>query len=228
MSPTPTDRFGLNGYDEDERWKEVGTTAFNGDPDGHNDTVALFDELGIDRGSVSERPASGEYDDEMFYAVDQNTLWRWDETATDWEAAAGLGADGESIPGTSFYETVRTTIGLENEAGDYSEGTETIASASGTITVDLAAGNLYRIEAIDNITIEFANVSTDPAGNSVNIYVVDDDGEGPYTISWPESVVWSDGNVVDEVGESDNVEVGLITGDGGSTWRGRESGVSFE
>lgn len=40
---TQTDRFGLDQFDEDERYKEDGTAAGNGDPDGHNDTVRHVD-----------------------------------------------------------------------------------------------------------------------------------------------------------------------------------------
>lgn len=108
MSPTPTDRFTLDRFDEGERWKEAGTTAGSGNPDGHNDTVQLFDELGIDRGPIADRPTSGTYDDEFYYAVDQRTLWRWDATSTDWNAAAGLGTSAAPIPGTSHFASVST------------------------------------------------------------------------------------------------------------------------
>lgn len=120
------------------------------------------------------------------------------------------------------------TLGTDAvENSDYNEAVETHTTASGTVSIDLSVANVHRVEAIDNITIEFENATADPAGNSVVIYVVDDDGDGPYTISWPESVEWDDGNVVDEVGADSNVEIGLLSDDGGDTWRGRESGVAF-
>ena len=60
----------------------LGTYA-QGDKDwSHNDTVERLDELAIDRGPISSRPTSGDYDDQMYYAVDQRILWRWDAGST--------------------------------------------------------------------------------------------------------------------------------------------------
>jgi len=110
---------------------------------------------------------------------------------------------------------------------NYNEAIKTHSSASGTITIDLQEANVHRVEAIDNITFEFVNVSQNPAGNSLLIYVVDSDGAGPYTFTWPASIIWSDGSVISEVSQNSNIEVGLLTDDGGTEWRGRESGGGF-
>lgn len=109
---------------------------------------------------------------------------------------------------------------------DYSESVLSL-SGSGTMTVDLAQGNLVEVSATGNVTIEFSNVSSDPAGNSVMIYFEDGDGTGPHTISWPASVVWSGGSAVDTIAASDDIEASLISYDGGTEWRGREGGSSF-
>lgn len=41
--PNATSRFGLDQFNESERWKEAGTNAGAGDPDGHNDAVRHVD-----------------------------------------------------------------------------------------------------------------------------------------------------------------------------------------
>jgi hypothetical protein len=114
---------------------------------------------------------------------------------------------------------------ISNE--DYSETVTTIASASGTTDLDLSTANEFRVEAIDNLTFTFSNVTSDPSGNSVTIYVVESDGAGPYTLSWPASFVWDGGTVVGEVTQNGNVEISALSDDGGTEWRGRKSGENF-
>ena len=74
-----TPRFGLDVY-------EPGDTDWD-----HSDTVEAVDELAIDRGSIEDRPESGSYDDELYLAIDQRLLWRWDADESDWTIAGGLG-----------------------------------------------------------------------------------------------------------------------------------------
>lgn len=110
---------------------------------------------------------------------------------------------------------------------NYNEATKTHSSASGTVTIDLQTANVHRVEAVDNISFEFTNVSQDPAGNSVLIYVVEGDGAGPYTLSWPSPVVWNADSVLGEVAQKSNIEISLLTDNGGTEWRGRRSGGGF-
>ena len=108
---------------------------------------------------------------------------------------------------------------------DYNESVEVHATASGTVTLDLSVANVHHVEATGDVTLEFEN-ATEGTGNSLLVYLVDDDATGPHTISWPASVVWSDGEPVDEIPAEGDVEVSLLSGDG-SEWRGRESGRQF-
>jgi len=110
---------------------------------------------------------------------------------------------------------------------NYNEAVQTHSSASGTVVIDLTVANVHRVEAIDNITFDIQNASTNPTGNSVLIYVVDSDGGGPYTLSWPTSVVFANSTVVGEVTQSSNVEIGLVSDDGGTEWRARKTGGRF-
>ena len=67
-----TPRLGLNTYEQgDDDWD-------------HTDTVEALDEFAIERGPIAERPSTGEYDDELYYATDQGIMWRWDEGENDW------------------------------------------------------------------------------------------------------------------------------------------------
>ena len=108
---------------------------------------------------------------------------------------------------------------------DYNESVDVHAGVSGTVTLDLSVANVHHVEATGDVTLEFAN-ATAGTGNSLLVYLVDDDGTGPHTISWPASVVWSDGDTVAEIPADGDVEVSLLSGDG-SEWRGRESGRQF-
>ena len=113
----------------------------------------------------------------------------------------------------------------EIQNSDYNESVEVHATASGTVTLDLSVANVHHVEATDDVTLEFANATAD-VGNSLLVYLTDDDATGPHTISWPASVVWSDGDIVDQIPADDDVEVSLLSGDG-SEFRGRESGRQF-
>ena len=73
--------------------------------------VTRFDELAIDRGPISSRPTSGDYDHQMFYDLDQRILWRWDAESSDWNAAGGLGADVENFSTSGAADTVPVSQG---------------------------------------------------------------------------------------------------------------------
>ena len=139
-----------------------------------------------------------------------------------------LNADNELVaedPDTGEEEAVGF-VAISNH--NYNESVVEHESASGTVSVDLAAANVHRVNAVDDVTIEFANVTEDPAGNSTLIYVQDDDSSGPHTISWPTNVVWDGDDPVNEVEDGSDVEVSLLTDNGGTEWRGRLSGGGFE
>jgi len=104
---TPTDRRGYERPAIGDDW----ATAWD-------DLVEDSDELAVERGPIADRPSTGAYDDALYLAVDQRTLWRWDAAASDWEAAAGLGTASDPVPGTSHFESVSTndsrTTGTED------------------------------------------------------------------------------------------------------------------
>ena len=139
----PTPRFNLETYSPgDSDWD-------------HTDTVETLDKTAIERGPIADRPSSGAYDDAMYYAVDQRTLWRWDQNASDWQAAAGLGTDSDPIPGTTHFEAI--------EADD-----ATVANAPASAT-DVARKAELDVKA------------SDPHDNTAHTetYAVDGDAQPP-------------------------------------------------
>lgn len=121
-----------------------------------------------------------------------------------------------------------TDLDLDTLANqDYNEAVATQTATTGTITIDLSAANLHEIEADGDITIAFSNVSSSPPGNSLTLYLYDDDATGPHTITWPASVEWSNGNAETEIPSDGDIEISLISPDGGTTWRARLSGEAF-
>ena len=117
-----TDRFGLNTYSQgDTNWD-------------HTDTVQTIDELAIERGAAADRPDSGDYDDELYLATDQQILYRWDADATDW-IVEGVGSETDPLPKVWANEIDVNTLEAEDThterigggeyhyAGDY-DGTD--------------------------------------------------------------------------------------------------------
>ena len=93
MSET-TDRFNLDTYNQgDDNWS-------------HTDTVELLDELAVETDTIENRPTSGSYDDELFFATDQRILYRWDSGGADWTIQAGLGTETNPIDETLFISNV--------------------------------------------------------------------------------------------------------------------------
>ena len=132
----------------------------------------------------------------------------------------------EAVDATGDVSAASATIEGQTETGsisnkDYNESVEVYADAAGTVTLDLTDANIHRVEAVDDVTIEISNPSAAPAGNSVVVYLTDSDGLGPYAVSWTPTTKWAGGNVADEVDAESNIEVGLISDDGGSEWRAR-------
>jgi hypothetical protein len=59
-----------------------------------------LDEHIVARGPVADRPASGEYDGQLYLALDDQTLYSWDEAGSTWNEAVsgGSGGSGFSVP----------------------------------------------------------------------------------------------------------------------------------
>lgn len=145
-------------------------------------------------------------------------LSEWRETASGTLKGSSFEADNATISSVDAND-------ISNK--DYNETVVTHSSVSGTVSIDLAASNHHVVKATGNVTISFTNVSSNPNGNSVLLYFTDDDNSGPHTISWPSSVVWDEGSAETSIPDSSNIEIGLVSSDGGTEWRGRRGGQKF-
>lgn len=213
-SPTTGDRYLIND-------------SPTGDWSGHPNEIAEWD------GSswvfiVPDEGFAVFVEDIDLLKVYESTDWIAFGSAIDHGNLAGLSDDDHTqyllIDGTRSMSGVLDTPGITNQ--DYSESVQSL-SGSGTQTVDLNASNFAEISATGDVTVQFSNVTTTPSGNSVIIYFEDGDGTGPHTITWPSSVVWSDGNVEDTIEANSDLEIALRTPDAGSTWRASRSGRRF-
>ena len=142
-----TPRFDLGTYAQgDEDWS-------------HTDTVETLDELAVDRGPIDDRPASGDYDDEFYYATDQRVLWRWDSGTSDWNAAAGLGSDSQRVPGTTYLDDLDATT-LADTALDSEIDTAQLSDDAVTAAKIAAA-------AVDSGAIASGAVSVDELADAL-------------------------------------------------------------
>jgi len=134
---SPTERRGYERPPIGDDWAD----AWDG-------LVEDSDELAVERGPIADRPSTGAYDDALYLAVDQRTLWRWDAAASDWEAAAGLGTASDPVPGTSHFESLSTDQATINELALVAEMT----------TNHSVPNNTPETLILDNIVFEDSNV----------------------------------------------------------------------
>lgn len=299
-----TPRFGLFTYSTGEAWD-------------HTDAIEAVDELVIARGAVSNRPASGDYDNELYLATDEGIMYRWDDSGSSWVAAvegltsplasdldannfdltnvgnlgsangfASLNSNGvlpsgqvpalaitevstvadqtarlaldveegdvaiqtdnsttyiftggdstmdanwseiefdavTAIDGETITPDVVDTLSIENQ--DYNESVTT-ANTGTSYAIDLSTANMFELTLTGDVT--FSITSTGSAGNSFVVYL-EQDGTGGRTITWPASVEWPDGSAPSAPSDTGNLELSFVSPDGGTTWRGRESGRDF-
>ena len=155
MSET-TDRFNLDTYNQgDENWS-------------HTDTVELLDELAVETDTISNRPVSGSYDDELFFATDQRILYRWDNSEEDWKVQSGLGTESNRLPDIWVDEANFTSAKVETEPtepddvarlSDMGEGGLVKRTVNEGESFDITEGNqliVYEnyIHAGDNVDVD--------------------------------------------------------------------------
>jgi hypothetical protein len=140
---TQTPRFDLNKYSQGEdNWS-------------HSDTIDFVDEYSIDKGPVADRPTTGDYDDQLYFATDQGLFWRWDSNVSDWTTDA-FGTESNRVPDTSYFDGVDANSlsadALENG----------VAGSGNTITAIDGNENEQRLlasAAFESIDKSFTNTS---------------------------------------------------------------------
>lgn len=174
-------------------------TFAQGDEDwSHTDTVEMLDELAVDRGPVADRPDEGDYDDEMYFAVDQRVLYRWEESESDWKIEGGRGSVDQRLAGTQYLDEA-------DVGGDLSVGGSTTLSGDVSLSGVLTGLVLGGAADLDGETLE--NVATLAAAGSAISVDAPIDGQDPTaeseltTKSYVDSVVqgldWQE-SVIDE------------------------------
>ena len=123
-----TNRFGLNTYSQgDTNWD-------------HTDAVQTIDELAIERDTIANRPDSGDYDDELYLATDQQILYRWDADATDW-IVEGVGSETDPLPKVWANEIDANSVVTESASVNGPLDAETA-----TVGDDIAVNTSYRYD----------------------------------------------------------------------------------
>lgn len=126
-----TDRLALDTYSSGESgWS-------------HTDTIDWLDEHGIERDTVGNRPASGTYDDELFYATDEEILYQWDSAGSTWDAIGGPGSASKRAPGTFYREAIDTAEVTTDEIDHYSGANDPDADLDTAISNATAGDIVY-------------------------------------------------------------------------------------
>lgn len=107
------------------------------------------------------------------------------------------------------------------------EGFASVASSSGSLSLNLRQASVFALTLSENITnLSFTNPPSSGSACSFTLKVTQD--STARTIAWPSSVDWSDGTAPDISTGSGDVDVYcFMTHDGGSTWYGFTAGQDF-
>ncbi len=94
-----------------------------------------------------------------------------------------------------------------------------LANVSATTTLDLGAANFFAAQVSGSSSFVFANPPTSTVAAGL---VLELTNGGNFTVSWPSSVKWPNGNAPILTSGGTDVLV-FITDDGGAIWRGVQS-----
>ena len=99
---------------------------------------------------------------------------------------------------------------------DYALIHNALGNKSGATTIDLELGNYVSITQTAAITLTFSNPPPDNTACAITLELTNG---GNYTVTWPLSVVWGEGNVPTLTTNGIDVLM-FITRNGGVTWFG--------
>jgi len=141
----------------------------------------------------------------LYLAQDTNLIYRWDGSAYV-VIATGV------VTGTVLEDV---------ELKNYSETATDPSSASGTLVLDLANGNVFDVVLTENVTtLTISNPPESGKGGSF-VLILTQDATGNRTVTWPASVTWPSGNAPTLTASGNAVDiVTFITTDAGTTWYG--------
>jgi hypothetical protein len=89
--------------------------------------------------------------------------------------------------------------------------------SSGTLTLDLATSNVFRVQAGGNFTVAFSNIAS--TANTAQFWQLEIKSGGSYVITWPASIVWDGGGAsnISPVLSLDTTVLNFYTRNNGTT-----------
>jgi hypothetical protein len=94
----------------------------------------------------------------------------------------------------------------------------TIASATGTVNLDLSGANSFNVTLTGSTTFNFINPPA--AGNVFAFTLYVNQGATAQTVTWPVSVKWGNDTIPDISTVSKTNILVFVTKDGGNRWHG--------
>jgi hypothetical protein len=122
--------------------------------------------------------------------------------------------------------TIRNVVG----AADYPVvSAETLtavgSSGSGTVNLNPATAAVFTVSLTGDPTYTF---TSPPSGESWSFTLIQTQGSGPYSVTWPSSVYWQDAIPPTLSSTSGAIDVFVFTTvDGGSIWLGSVAGLNY-
>jgi hypothetical protein len=166
------------------------------------------------------------WDGLMVWSVADQAGYRWNDSGGAWVLAAGQGdlkADG-SVAMTGALQMAGNEV-QQPALRDAREVQVTNATATGAVSLDLAAGNAFSLTLTGNVTLSFANEPG--AGVALGVSVAcTQDATGGRTVTWPAGVVWADGTppTLSTAGTAKDLFALVRLG---GTWYGLTAGLAF-
>lgn len=133
----------------------------------------------------------------------------------------------DETTGSTFILVDGTTDAAEwqpignSSVGDHSHAETVIEDDTGSAyTVDVSLGTVYDLTLTDDATLTFDG-AVDGQADSFTLILHQPSAGGPYTVTWPASVVWPDDTEPTLSIDPDAVDIlTFLTVDGGTTWFG--------
>lgn len=105
---------------------------------------------------------------------------------------------------------------------DYSEVVSTNAASTGTVSLNIANGNVFDITLTGNTIFTFDNPTS--TGQACSLTLILRQGGTSRTVTWPASIKWSNDQVPDVSDINKTAILTFFTLDGGTRWYGFLSG----
>jgi hypothetical protein len=145
-------------------------------------------------------------------------------------ASAAVAQTANNLSDLASESTARTNLGLGSAATQASsafvqttggglDGLVTNSSASGSVTLNLASGNVFALTLTGTVTLTFSG-ATSGVSCSFTLYLTENT-TGGYGVTWPGSVTWLGGSAptLNTAANAVNLLV-FETVNGGTTWYG--------